>query len=79
MSIASIAIMMHDNKKKELVEWVKTNIDSLFTLHAYAAGTTRKLFAKVFGCHQEINSLLSGPLARNQQIGAKIADGNIKC
>jgi methylglyoxal synthase len=78
MSINSIAIVAHDNKKKELVEWVKTNIDTLSTMDIYATGTTGKLIAKEFGDNKKINSLLSGPIGGDQQIGAKIAEGTIE-
>ena len=78
MSINSIAIVAHDNKKKELVEWVKKNIDTLSTMDIYATGTTGKLIANVFEDNKEINSLLSGPLGGDQQIGAKIAEGTIE-
>jgi methylglyoxal synthase len=78
MSINSIAIVAHDNKKKELIEWVKTNVDTLSTMDIYATGTTGKLIAEVFGDHKNINSLLSGPLGGDQQIGAKIAEGTIE-
>ncbi len=77
MSINSIAIVANDNKKKELIEWVKTNIDTLSTMDIYATGTTGKLIAEVFGDDKHINSLLSGPLGGDQQIGAKIAEGTI--
>jgi methylglyoxal synthase len=78
MSINSIAIVAHDNKKKELVEWVKKNIDTLSTMDIYATGTTGKLIANVFEDNKEINSLLSGPIGGDQQIGAKIAEGTIE-
>lgn len=78
MSINSIAIVAHDNKKKELVEWVKKNIDILSTMDIYATGTTGKLIANEFEDNKEINSLLSGPLGGDQQIGAKIAEGTIE-
>ncbi len=78
MSINSIAIVAHDNKKKELVEWVKKNIDTVSTMDIYANGTTGKLIANVFEDNKEINSLLSGPLGGDQQIGAKIAEGTIE-
>ena len=78
MSINSIAIVAHDNKKKELAEWVKKNSDTLSTMDIYATGTTGKLIANEFEDNKEINSLLSGPLGGDQQIGAKIAEGTIE-
>jgi methylglyoxal synthase len=70
-----IALVAHDNKKDDLVEWVKFN-GYLLSLHElYATGTTGKIIEKELGI--EINKLQSGPLGGDQQIGAKIAGGEI--
>jgi methylglyoxal synthase len=70
-----IALVAHDNKKDDLVEWVKFN-SYLLSLHElYATGTTGKIIEKELGI--EINKLQSGPLGGDQQIGAKIAGGEI--
>jgi methylglyoxal synthase len=70
-----IAVVAHDNKKDELVEWVKFN-SYLLSLHELCAtGTTGKIIEKELGI--KINKLQSGPLGGDQQIGAKIAGGEI--
>jgi methylglyoxal synthase len=70
-----IALVAHDNKKGDLLEWVKFN-KYLLSLHElYATGTTGKLIEKEAGL--EINKLKSGPLGGDMQVGAKIANGEI--
>ncbi len=70
-----IALVAHDNKKDDLVEWVKFN-NYLLSLHElYATGTTGKIIEKELGI--KINKLQSGPLGGDQQIGAKIANNEI--
>jgi methylglyoxal synthase len=70
-----IALVAHDNKKDDLLEWVKFN-HYLLSLHElYATGTTGKIIEKELGL--EIIKLQSGPLGGDQQIGAKIANGEI--
>jgi len=70
-----IAVVAHDNKKRDLVEWAKFNRDLLAHHKLYATGTTGALLTKVLGI--EITKLQSGPLGGDQQIGAKIADGEV--
>ncbi len=70
-----IALVAHDNKKNDLLQWVKFN-SYLLSLHElYATGTTGKIIEKELG--MEIHKLQSGPLGGDQQIGAKIASGEI--
>jgi methylglyoxal synthase len=70
-----IALVAHDNKKPELLEWAKWNKDLLIEHDLYATGTTGKLLEKVLGT--TVNKFRSGPLGGDQQIGAKIAEGII--
>jgi methylglyoxal synthase len=70
-----IALVAHDNKKADLLEWVKFNRYLLSLHELYATGTTGKLIEKEAGL--EINKLKSGPLGGDMQIGAKIANGEI--
>jgi methylglyoxal synthase len=70
-----IALIAHDNKKRDLVEWAKFNQDLLSHHDLYATGTTGRLLEKVL--KTPITKLLSGPLGGDQQIGAKIVDGGI--
>ena len=70
-----IALVAHDNKKGELVEWARFNRDLLAQHDLYSTGTTGKLLEQVLDI--PINKLQSGPLGGDQQIGAKIAEGGI--
>ncbi|HZI24241.1 MAG TPA: hypothetical protein VFD46_04155, partial [Chryseolinea sp.] len=53
----------HDNKKKELIEWVKFNLDSMRKCEIYATGTTGKQLEKEL--ELTIRRLQSGPLGRS--------------
>jgi len=70
-----IALVAHDNKKKDLLEWARFNKGSLAGHELFATGTTGALLEKELGL--EIHKLQSGPLGGDQQIGARIADGEI--
>jgi len=65
----------HDNKKRDLVEWARYNKTLLCEHELYATGTTGRLMEEVLGKY--VNKLQSGPLGGDQQIGAKIAEGEI--
>jgi len=70
-----IALVAHDNKKHDLVEWAKFNHDLLAHHAVYATGTTGAILERELGF--AITRLQSGPLGGDQQIGAKIVDGEI--
>ena len=71
----NVALVAHDNKKKDLIEWARFNRDKLAQHEVYSTGTTGKLLEQELGI--PINKLQSGPLGGDQQIGGKIADGDI--
>ena len=70
-----IALVAHDNKKQDLLEWAKWNKELLIAHELYATGTTGKLLEELLGT--TVNKFQSGPLGGDQQIGAKIAEGVI--
>ncbi len=70
-----VALVAHDNKKIELVEWARWNRAALATHEIYATGTTGRLLEAELGV--PVHRLQSGPLGGDQQIGAKISEGAI--
>ncbi len=70
-----IAIVAHDNKKQDLLEWAAFNRDLLSQHELYATATTGKLLRQELDL--DVITLQSGPLGGDQQIGGKIADGDI--
>jgi methylglyoxal synthase len=75
MKQRSIALVAHDNKKKELVRWAQDHADQMKDLLIIATGTTGRLIEDGLG--RSVKCLLSGPLGGDQQIGAKIAEKEI--
>jgi methylglyoxal synthase len=69
-----IALVAHDNRKVDLVEWAKHNKDILIDHTVYATGTTGKLISEELN---DVVRLKSGPLGGDQQLGALIANGEI--
>ncbi len=70
-----IALVAHDNKKKELIDWAEQNKLELARHELLATGTTGKLVEEKLD--RPVKKLLSGPLGGDQQIGALIAAGDI--
>ena len=88
----NIALVAHDARKNELIEWVKYNIDVLKQHNLYATGTTGRLIEDINSrwvpqedgtCRLDgpligkIAKLLSGPLGGDSEIGTMIAHGEI--
>jgi methylglyoxal synthase len=71
----TIALVAHDNKKKDLLEWAKFNRELPAHHTLYATGTTGTTLENELGL--EINKLQSGPLGGDQQIGAKIVGNEV--
>ena len=70
-----VALIAHDNRKPDLLEWARFNRGTLQAHELYATGTTGGLIAKELGL--PVNRFLSGPLGGDQQVGAAIAEGRI--
>ena len=70
-----IALVAHDNKKVDLIEWAEHNKASLARHELIATGTSGKLLEEKLD--RPVMKLLSGPLGGDQQIGAMIAEGKI--
>lgn len=74
-AIRTIALIAHDNRKPVLAEWVQTNQKQLSNLNLISTGTTGQLIADKTGL--AVTCLKSGPHGGDQQIGARIAEGEV--
>jgi len=70
-----IALVAHDHKKSDLMEWVSHNKEVLSKHELFATGTTGKLIEEKMD--RPVKKLMSGPMGGDQQIGAMIANGEI--
>ncbi|MGJ8453729.1 methylglyoxal synthase [Pseudothermotoga sp. U03pept] len=70
-----IALIAHDRRKKDLIEWVQFNKGTLSKHELYATGTTGTLIEQKTGL--KVRKFKSGPLGGDQEIGAKISEGEI--
>ncbi len=83
--IKRIALVAHDNRKKDLLEWVDHNWVNLKRHHLVCTGTTGRLVEETINnrliesASEKINvkKLKSGPLGGDQQLGALITEGFI--
>ncbi len=82
--IKNIALVAHDNRKKDLIEWIEWNYTSIIEHKLICTGTTGAMVEQVLKKKLEkeefdfnIMKLKSGPLGGDQQMGAMIAEGKI--
>jgi methylglyoxal synthase len=84
-TIKRIALVAHDNRKKDLVEWVEWNWSALLDHKLICTGTTGTLVEETLKNKLDknlkrsidIRKLKSGPLGGDQQLGSLIADGEV--
>jgi methylglyoxal synthase len=84
--VKNIALVAHDNRKKDLIEWVEWNYLPLLKHRLICTGTTGKMIESALKRKMEetepsfeILKLKSGPLGGDQQLGALIVEGKIDC
>jgi methylglyoxal synthase len=70
-----IALIAHDNKKQDMLEWAEYNLALLAEHQLFATATTGRLLGDELGL--PVTCFLSGPFGGDQQIGARIAEGEI--
>ena len=84
--VKRIALVAHDNKKNDLIEWVEWNWEILIKHKLICTGTTGRLVEEALTRKKEENGnirtlhivkLKSGPLGGDQQLGAMICDGDV--
>jgi methylglyoxal synthase len=73
----NLALVAHDKRKEELCEWARFNCHVLAEHSLYATATTGHLLTRRLGLN--VTCLKSGPLGGDQQIGSRIAEGQIDC
>ncbi len=71
----TIALVAHDGKKDDLLDWVRVYREQLAEHNLLATGTTGKLISKVTGL--QVETMLSGPLGGDLQLGTRIAEGAV--
>ncbi len=81
MRVLNIGLVAHDNRKRDLIEWVEFNKVTLANHHLVCTGTTGKLVKDALRSNKQLNIditlLKSGPLGGDQQLGALISEGKI--
>ncbi|HMO32167.1 MAG TPA: methylglyoxal synthase [Lacibacter sp.] len=70
-----IALVAHDHRKQDLLDWAWYNREALARHELLATGTTGRLLEEKLD--RPVQQLLSGPLGGDQQIGALIAEGKV--
>ena len=80
MNLKKIALVAHDSRKKEMIEWATYNAATLSNYQLFATGTTARLLQGISTedvDHLDVTAMLSGPLGGDQQIGTMIAQQDI--
>ncbi len=72
-----IALIAHDNRKPDMLDWARYNRGTLGQHELYGTGTTGALIAAELGL--PVTRFRSGPLGGDQQVGAAIAEGALDC
>lgn len=79
--IKTVALVAHDNRKSDLMEWVDYNAQKLAKHHLICTGTTGRMVEETLAAKshspQSIKKMKSGPLGGDQQLGALAAEGKI--
>jgi methylglyoxal synthase len=70
-----VALVAHDKRKEELIEWARKNREELAQHSLVATGTTGKVLEEELGL--TVEKLITGPLGGDQQLGAMIAQGQM--
>ena len=70
-----LALIAHDNRKADLLDWARANRAELEYHELYGTGTTGRLIATELDL--PVHCFLSGPLGGDQQVGAGIAEGRL--
>jgi methylglyoxal synthase len=73
--IKNVVLIAHDSRKKDLLEWVQYNVPVLREHRLFATGTTGALVQSATG--MQVHRFRSGPLGGDQQVGAKITEGEL--
>ena len=73
--IKNVALVAHDNRKQELVEWLQVHQEKIINCHIVTTGTTGLLIEN--STDLKVERVNSGPLGGDQQIGARISEGEI--
>jgi len=75
MKKKSIALVAHDHRKPDLIQWCIDHKDKLSKHNLFATGTTGRLLEEKLGV--KIERFLSGPIGGDFQIGTAIVEGKI--
>ena len=70
-----IALIAHDHRKPDMLEWARYNRDELEKHELFGTGTTGAMIAEELDL--DVERFKSGPLGGDQQIGARISEGGI--